>query len=254
MSFCLNKLMSFFEKFKNRTILNNDRFVSITFDDGLKASTDVAISILEKYKFSATFYIVTGWVEPSKISIKEPFNIGRAHGTWDYWRRVSEIGHEVGSHTHSHVNARGKKAMLFPWILANDIFKSHKNLCREVSQSNHSIAMPWNAATSISEFFVHRKFSSCRLGTSSLAYNNFLSLACYRLKSWAPSQRDRWETYVQAIDNIPKGGWLILQFHGIGDEGWDPISPEFFEQLCEYIAKSDLKIATVREVIRVNST
>jgi peptidoglycan/xylan/chitin deacetylase (PgdA/CDA1 family) len=229
------------------------RFLSITFDDGLKNSTDIAISILGRYGFSATFYIVTGWVEPKRIPITEPFNIGRSHGTWDYWRQVSAMGHEIGSHTHSHVNARGKRALLFPWIVANEIARSHEDLCREVPQSSHSIAMPWNAATCFSEFLVRRRFASCRLGTSNPIYNDLPSLTHYRLESWAPSREDGWADYVKAIDNIPKGGWLILQFHGIGDEGWDPITPECLNQLCGYIAKSHLRVGGVREIINGSS-
>ncbi len=229
--------------------IKHSRVVSITFDDGLKNSTDTAISILGKYGLPATFYVVTGWVAPQRIDIKEPFNIGRAHGTWAYWREVSAMGHEVGSHSYSHLNARGRKALLFPWLVPNEITRSHADLQREVPQTSHSMAMPWNAATWYSEFFVRRAFSACRLGTPSVKYNDLSSLAPYRLESWAPSSKDGWAEYISAINDIPDGGWLIFQFHGFGNEGWDPITPELFDRLCEYVSKSKLIVANVREVI-----
>jgi len=232
-----------------KTSLNSPRLLSITFDDGLKQSTDIAISILNRYGLQATFYVVTGWVEPVRTDIKEPFNIGRSHGSWDYWRQVVAMGHEVGSHSYSHVNALGKKAWLFPWLVPSEIAKSYRDLNREIPQASYTMAMPWNAATWFSDFFVRRSFSACRLGTSDIEYNNLASLNRYRLKSWAPSQRNDWPDYVKAIDGVRAGGWLILQFHGFDDEGWDPIASELFEKLCEYISKCDLQVASVQKII-----
>lgn len=223
--------------------------ISITFDDGFKKSADVALPIFRKYGFFATYYVVTGWIEPTRAPIREPFNAGKMHGTWDFWREVSHSGHEVGSHSFSHLNARGKMAALFPWLIAREIYKSYDDLKREIPQSEYTIAMPWNAATNISRFFVRHKFVGCRLGTSDVQYNNLSDLSRYCLKSWAPSIRHNLFDYIDAIDGIPDGGWLILQFHSFGDEGYDPVTPEFFDELCQLIANRGIEVNTVREVL-----
>jgi peptidoglycan/xylan/chitin deacetylase (PgdA/CDA1 family) len=225
------------------------RKISITFDDGFKRSADIAAPILKRFGFLATFYIVTGWVEPARAAIREVFNVDRPHGSWDFWRKISNVGHEVGSHSFSHLNARGKLATLFPWLVARQISKSFDDLEREITQVGYTMAMPWNAASRVSDFFVRRWFAGCRLGSSDVQYNDLSNLSRYALKSWAPSNSHTWADYVAAIDGLPDGGWLILQYHSFGDEGYDPVSPELFDQLCQFIASRGIPVQTVREVL-----
>src|SRR5947209_749954 len=62
------------------------RFVSITFDDGLIAGARKAVGILEEFKLSATFYLVTGWIRPREVPwIRDPWNKGLDHGSWRDW-------------------------------------------------------------------------------------------------------------------------------------------------------------------------
>lgn len=229
---------------------DSQRRVSITFDDGLQHGTDVACEILERYALPATFYVVTGWVEPLKTRIREPFNAGRLHGNWDYWRQVHRLGHEVGSHTFSHINAGGKKARLLPWLMRQDLERSQRDLSREVPQRSVSLSMPWNAATARSEHHARRLFTGCRLGTSEVAYNMRSGFDRYRLASWAPDTDTSWSEYERAIGQIPDGGWLVLQYHSFDDEGWQPVPREIFERLCRsLVGDSSLSVQTVADAL-----
>jgi peptidoglycan/xylan/chitin deacetylase (PgdA/CDA1 family) len=221
----------------------------MTFDDGFQNAADIGVPILSKYGFPVSFYVVTGWVAPVRAAITDPVNIGCSHGTWAYWRQVSKLGHEVGSHSFSHLNARGKKAALMPWLVIREISRSIRDLQQEVPHSSYTISMPWNAASRVSDLFVRRRFSACRLGSSVVEYNHFSRLNRYRLRSWAPGSQHSWSDYVQAIDGVPEDGWLILQFHSFGDEGWEPVTPEFFNRICELIAERHMKVETVRDAI-----
>src|SRR5579872_6164356 len=100
------------------------RLASITFDDGFRSAAESSHRILEKFGYAATFYLVTGWVKPERARISERYNVGRCHGDWQFWRDMSALGHEIGSHTFSHMNARGKRAAIFPWLLERDIRRS----------------------------------------------------------------------------------------------------------------------------------
>lgn len=229
---------------------DSQRRVSITFDDGLQHGTDVACKILGRYALPATFYVVTGWVEPLKTTIREPLNAGRSHGNWDYWRQVHRLGHEVGSHTFSHINADGKKARLLPWLTRQELEWSQRDLSREVPQRSVSLSMPWNAATARSEYHARRLFAGCRLGTSQIAYNTRSRFERYRLASWAPDADTLWPEYERAIRQIPEGGWLILQYHSFDDEGWQPVPREIFERLCRTLADdSSLSVQTVADAL-----
>jgi peptidoglycan/xylan/chitin deacetylase (PgdA/CDA1 family) len=226
------------------------RFLSITFDDGLLHGSEVACEILAKHGLSATFYVVTGWVEPICAAPREPYNAGRSHGDWHHWRRVREAGHEVGSHSFSHVNAGGKKALLMPWLIGQEVARSRADLMREVPQARYTISMPWNAATARSERHVRRHFSACRLGTSAPAYNRLQGLDPFRLASWAPAAATPIAAYERAFADIPTGSWLVLQFHSFDGEGWDPVPRDAFERICRIAAAEPfLEVATVGTVI-----
>jgi peptidoglycan/xylan/chitin deacetylase (PgdA/CDA1 family) len=231
---------------------NQQRVVSITFDDGFRNAADIAVPILAKYGFFGTFYVVTGWVEPAAIPIDEPYNKGRPHGNWVYWRQMSNAGHEVGSHSFSHLSASGFKAAFFPWLMQREVERSFQDLQREIPCTSYTMSMPWNAATKTSNFFVRRRFSACRLGSPRLEYNVLDRLQHIGLRSWAPSGNCSWSDYLNAIQGIPNNGWLILQFHSFGDEGWEPVSPDFFDQLCALIAMNDIHVATVRDVVKAS--
>jgi|GEM_PF-575939 len=229
--------------------MSSRRLVSITFDDGFEGAANTAIPILARRGFSATFYLVTGWVEPARARVAERYNVGRSHGSWDFWRNVSALGHEVGSHSFSHLNARGKKAALFPWLVGRDVATSLDDLKRNVPASGYTISMPWNAATPVSETAVLRSFSGCRLGSGKVAYNDLANLSPHRLHSWAPSSTPTWQEFTSAIDGIPPNGWLILQFHSFEGEGWESTPVELFARICDYISERGIEVRTVREVV-----
>jgi hypothetical protein len=114
------------------------------------------------------------------------------------------------------------------------------------------MAMPWNAASLVSDAYVRRYFSACRVGKSELEYNDLSKLCPYKLRSWAPNPGHAWKDYVSAIENIPAGGWLIFQFHSFGGEGWDPITPELFDDLCGFLAERRVPVETVRSVVNLH--
>ncbi len=225
------------------------RTVSITFDDGLCAGAQAAADIFAPFGIKATFYVVTGWVEPACAPIRDAPNQGRSHGDWEFWRGLARAGHEVGSHTFSHFKAGGRKAALTPWRVASELSRSAADLRREVPYPGHTISMPWNEASLLSDFLVRRAYSACRVGGGSVQYNRLGDLQPYALKSWAPGPRHGWQDYVDAIEAIPDGGWLIFGFHSLGDEGWEPIAPGFLDKLCAYLAAQKIKVATVRDVV-----
>lgn len=81
------------------------RSVVLTFDDGFQECVQHAVPILQRYGFTATFYLVTGlmgressWLEP-QLNMSFPL-IG-----WDTARRLQALGFQCGAHsiTHPHL-------------------------------------------------------------------------------------------------------------------------------------------------------
>ncbi|PIP21498.1 MAG: polysaccharide deacetylase [Candidatus Nealsonbacteria bacterium CG23_combo_of_CG06-09_8_20_14_all_40_13] len=84
----LEDLANYFES--GKTI--NPKSVIITFDDGYADAYQNALPLLEKYKFKATFFIITGKVEkPGYLS-------------WSQIAELAKAGMEIGSHSVSHLD------------------------------------------------------------------------------------------------------------------------------------------------------
>ncbi len=77
---------------KNDTKLP-DRAVVLSFDDGWKTQYQYAVPILEKYKFSATFFIVTNYVDGNYP----------AYMSWNDLKDLVKNNFDIESHTKSHL-------------------------------------------------------------------------------------------------------------------------------------------------------
>jgi peptidoglycan/xylan/chitin deacetylase (PgdA/CDA1 family) len=226
------------------------KFISFSFDDGFRQSGSVGTRILDRFGFKGTFYVVTGWVEPAQTAITDRFNKGASHGDWQFWRDVSQAGHEVGSHGFSHINAGDKRARFLPWIMTEQVRRSADDLTRHVPAQSYTISMPWNATSRISRYLVRQRYAACRLGSSALRYNELGGFDAFGLESWAVGAEHSWEVLSGAVKRLPENCWLIFQFHSFGHEGWAPISAAAFEDLCALVADDDIEVATVRDVVR----
>lgn len=77
-----------------------ERPVVITFDDGYADFHEHALPLLDRFGFTATVFVTTGWLRDAG-----PYAAGRPPGRMLTWRQVEEIaaaGVEIGAHGHSH--------------------------------------------------------------------------------------------------------------------------------------------------------
>ena len=72
-------------------IVNNQKVVILTFDDGYKSQYSNAKPILDKYGFKATFYIVCNYV-----------GNGDNRMTWEQIKSLQQDGNDIASHTMNH--------------------------------------------------------------------------------------------------------------------------------------------------------
>lgn len=79
--------------------------VAITFDDGYESIYKIALPIMDRYKFTATVYLNTGWIKESHNEITDEL-LGHYPGeTFMNWSQVSELknnGWNIGSHGVEH--------------------------------------------------------------------------------------------------------------------------------------------------------
>lgn len=76
------------------------RALVLTFDDGFEDFHRTALPLLDRYGFTATLYVTTGWVQDNG-----PLPAGRRPGRMLSWRQISEAaqaGIEIGAHSRLH--------------------------------------------------------------------------------------------------------------------------------------------------------
>lgn len=82
-----------------------ERAVAITFDDGFLNNLTVACGVLARFGMKATFFIPT-----ENIGVARRAPVSRALSScsdsamlcWNDLRKIRSMGHEIGSHSHSH--------------------------------------------------------------------------------------------------------------------------------------------------------
>jgi len=86
-------LMEGTEKFPERPVV-------LTFDDGYEDFHSQAMPLLERYGFTATVFVTTGWIQGAG-----PPLAGRRPGRMLSWSQIAEAAHEgieIGAHSHQH--------------------------------------------------------------------------------------------------------------------------------------------------------
>lgn len=107
--------------------------VIVSFDDTWKGQSTLALPILTSKKFSATFFINSGWVESAPDMM-----------SWDDVRALHEAGMEIGGHTVHHTE-------LDDFLSEKELFEEVKldkdQIEKELGESITTFAYPYNTAT-----------------------------------------------------------------------------------------------------------
>jgi peptidoglycan/xylan/chitin deacetylase (PgdA/CDA1 family) len=112
--------------------------VAVTFDDGYRDVMRFALPVLRRYGFTATIFVVAGLLGRENAWDPPP---RRELMTGDDLRRLTEAGHEVGSHGDSHARLAG----LEPGALAREVAGSRTALGRLLGVPPRSFCYPYGA-------------------------------------------------------------------------------------------------------------
>lgn len=224
--------------------MENAALVSLTFDDGLRCQFERAISILDRYGFPATFFLVAN-TDPIHTD-------GGQHPDWRKidWRD-SDIallkglvrqGHEIGAHSvhHRHPflddDPKGEAEGSKQWI--------ESRLESEVV----SYCYPFYHLTQpIKKAVMSAAYEQARWGPFDAYYPvqqsvDWLQVDCHQISN--SEDVSQW---------VRQGCWHVLTFHGIGDEqdGWEPIPEvEFARQMADLARLRDsgaVKVLTFKD-------
>lgn len=206
--------------------------ITITFDDGWDSIYKNAVGILEKYNFKTTQYIISQTY------------------TYDDYMSVDEIeslrrnGHEIASHSQTHADLAK--------IDENDLLKELRDSKTELEQFYGDIkdfSYPFGSFNDNARSLASQIYRSVR--TVEPGINNKNEFDRYSILANTIGLNTSIRHINELIDSTAEqNGWLILLYHQVDDEGRQySVTPETFEEHLKLIQDSNIKVATMSEVL-----
>lgn len=218
--------------------------VSITFDDAYISHVDRAMPLLESHEFRGTFYLIVDklfrrgkYVSYPSASIAE-------------WQAASARGHEMASHTVSHVPLDTIEVRQIRAELMNSKATLDSLFFGEPIVS---LAYPFSRTNAVVEVVASSIYQSGRVGPpadGSAFYNDPSTVDLMQLKAYFPcSTVEQWYDVVDRT--IANKGWLIEALHPIDEPGFCRVATEDFAEHLHYLSQKlpSIWVAPVREVV-----
>lgn len=113
-----------------------NRWATVSFDDGDASVCEVAQPILDERGIKAVLYLTTDYVRQGQLTHLPSF---RRAVTWEQLERWVAAGHEIGSHTHTHVllNQCSQEVRMA------EVFTSRDILSRRFGVAPRHFSYPW---------------------------------------------------------------------------------------------------------------
>ena len=216
--------------------------LSLSFDDGFKKSFYRTADIHERYGLKACLNIIAyanipGTGGPNEYH-RDPV------GNFDDWNALKQRGHEIMPHSWKHADLSQMPVEEAQELIQKCLNYFENNLDGfNASEAVYNFA--YNASTPELLDFVLAKVRAARAGGWDILDNNTkanpfpknggpLRLGCW---SFGPDNADEWvESEVNAFLDCD-GGWLILNLHGLDEEGWGPVRSAYLDKLLKRLLK-----------------
>jgi peptidoglycan/xylan/chitin deacetylase (PgdA/CDA1 family) len=158
-------------------------------------------------------------------------------GDFDDWNYLKSRGHEIMPHTWAHLNLTKQPMDMAGQLITKcpDYFEEHLNGFN-VKKAVFNFA--FNASTPELETYALTKVRAIRTGTWSVLGDKKVNpfpgksgpfrLGCV---SYGPRNADAWVEKEVNEFLAGSGGWLVLNLHGLDDEGWGPVSSAYLTKV-----------------------
>lgn len=217
--------------------------LTLSFDDGFKKSFYKIAEIHEDFGLKACLNIIASahmqeWEPPNEWHYPE-------RGNFDDWNALKKRGHEIMPHSWAHHNLTELPFEEATRLITRclDYFETH---LQGFKPSEAVYNFSYNASNPELEQFALRKVRAVRTGGWDILGNQPANPfpgphGPYRLGCWSygPENADDWvdQQINQFLDG--PGGWLILNLHGLDEEGWGPIRSSYLADLLKRLVKID---------------
>jgi peptidoglycan/xylan/chitin deacetylase (PgdA/CDA1 family) len=226
---------------------NHEKMAIITFDDGWESQYKNAKPILDKYNFKATFYVIGN-------DIGKDGRLG-----WPEIKQLQNEGHEIGSHSMSHVNLD----KISPGEQEYEIAESKKYL-EDNGIVVNGFSYPFNSGDDdkyvLDEVSKHYKYARTAgmMDSKNTDYQDYtlvgqsFNWVSKEIKDSNLQMLNMFKEYVNKhhstadIYDVP-----ILIYHRV-DNTEGQTSPDLFNAEMEYLYENNFKVVTMHDVYNQN--
>lgn len=211
--------------------------ITLSFDDGFKGSFYKVANLYEEHGLSACFNVIASGHFPDFQQVDD-WILPELLGDFDDWNALKSRGHEVMPHSWKHLNlARQPLEEAKEWIVkCLDYFSANLD---GYSNEEAVFNFPFNSSSPELEAFTLSKVLAIRsreLAPTASENANLFRKGC---RTFGPKNIDSWvKKQVNQFLNSD-GGWLILNVHGLDDEGWGPMSSSFLKRLLKRLVRME---------------
>lgn len=205
--------------------------VSLTFDDADPSHLDVAIPELDRHGLKGTFFLIT-----SKIT--RPGE----------WKKASQAGHEMGSHSVNHRNPGDLKGDA---EIEKEVDGASRNLEQLLGRAPATFAYPFAGLTEPLKARVGKVHLLARGGGGPPYLSPASEPDWLNIPSQATLTDTPLSTYLGWADKAQESGsWTVFMIHGLEGTpwGWQPIPKKTFAGLLDHLKEGKLWVAPFGEV------
>jgi peptidoglycan/xylan/chitin deacetylase (PgdA/CDA1 family) len=233
--------------------------LTLSFDDGFKKSFYRLAEIHDAYGLKACLNVIATGHLPS-FNTEPKWIPQKLLGNIDDWNTLKSRGHEVMPHTWDHLNLTEIPVEAAKTKIDQCLDYFEKNLeGYKASEAVYNFA--YNASTPELDNYALQRVRAVRTGGWLVLKDTLVNLLPVSPK---PSALGCWGHGPDFCDNYTEeaintflagsGGWLILNLHGLDDEGWGPVSTKYLDGLLKRLVKiSFLEVLPAGDVLRQKS-
>ena len=212
--------------------------ITFSFDDFPRTALETGGAILEGMGLRGTYYAAAGLIgstsEVGPIFVEEDLRV------------LIEKGHELASHTYSHVPARTTPVSRY----RNEVMKGHRAFVEDLGlPASRNFSYPFGEVTMRVKREVAPSMMSCR-GIIKGLNGPLVDLNLLRANSLYGGIEQLAGAFLLINQNAEQGAWLIFYTHDVQANPTPyGCTPELLEQVVCAALRSGARIATVAEVL-----
>jgi peptidoglycan/xylan/chitin deacetylase (PgdA/CDA1 family) len=210
------------------------KVISLCFDDFPQSAAEHGAPILEDAGLRGTFYTCFGMLGTGQ------------HAKIDDIIRLHKRGHDIGCHTHDHINCSFNPIEIFETNCQQNI-----KIAAELKIQLEHFCYPQGGITLAAKRMAKTMYTSARGGFWGINQNGF---DAYCLKS-VPLYQGHLEQVYNYIERLDKeGGWLMLYTHDVSNTPSEHgITDESLKQLIAICREKNIAIKTVSDAMKASA-